>query len=158
MTCPRPIRVIGVGSPFGDDAVAWHVVDRLEESLKHEVEFHRVGGGQRLLEILDGEGTLVLIDALAPGTTPGTIRRFEWPDANLLALRPGTTHDMNPLDALKLAGILGIQPARVVVFGIEARVAAAGEGLSETVAAAVPALVDRIRGELTNKPGESLHA
>jgi len=28
MSWPRPIRVVGVGSPLGDDAVAWEIVRR----------------------------------------------------------------------------------------------------------------------------------
>src|SRR5262249_40441021 len=127
MNPPTPIRVIGVGSPMGDDALAWEAVRRVQECIGKESElrssigFYRIEGGQRLLEILDGQGTLILVDASSSGATPGTIQRFAWPNERIEMLRPGSTHDMRPGEALNLAATLGIAPARVVVFAMEAQ-------------------------------------
>jgi hydrogenase maturation protease len=81
----RPVRVVGVGSPFGDDALAWEVVCRLQREKERGsgIEFHAVEGGQGLLDLLDGRGTLLLIDALSSAAAPGTIQRFEWPDPRI---------------------------------------------------------------------------
>jgi hydrogenase maturation protease len=116
----RPIRVVGVGSPNGDDAVGWEVLKVVRESSRgEELELHAVEGGQRLLELLDGRGSLILIDALAPAGHPGRVQRFVWPDARLESLQPGSTHDMRPVEALQLATLLGLLPQRVIVWGIE---------------------------------------
>ncbi len=121
MRWPQPVRVVGVGSPHGDDALAWELVRRLESQMEGQtrLEFHVVEGGQRLLDLLDGRGSLLLVDALAPAGAPGTIHRFEWPDPQIDSLRPGSTHDLRPAEALQLADALGLLPPRVVIFGLE---------------------------------------
>jgi hydrogenase maturation protease len=154
MSQPRPIRVIGVGSPLGDDALAWEVVRNLRErqGLSPEIEVYMVEGGQRILDVLDGRGTLLLVDAIAAGTRPGTIHRFEWPDRRVEALRPGSTHDLRPAEALRLAEALGIAPPRVVVFGMEVESLDPQAGLSQSVMAAVPELVRRLVEEMEGRP------
>lgn len=146
MTWPRPVRAVGVGSPNGDDSLGWEVVRCLGQ--RQDIEVFTVEGGQRILDILDGQGTLLLIDAMVAGGLPGTIHRFEWPDARIEGLRPGSTHQMNPAEALQLASVLGIAPDRVIVFGIEPEVITPQPGLSPCVQAAVPELVGRITEEL----------
>lgn len=150
MSWPRPIRVVGVGSPQGDDAVAWEVT-RIVQQQRHwaaDIQFHVVEGGQRLLDVLDGTGTLFLIDALAPAGCPGAIRRFDWPDQQVEVLRPGSTHDLRPAQALQLADSLGTLSPRIAIFGIEAAELVPGQKLGREVAAAVPELVRTIVSEL----------
>jgi hydrogenase maturation protease len=146
MNWPRPIRIVGVGSPLGDDALAWEVVRNLRQrqGLPSDVEVYMVEGGQRLLDRLDGRGTLFLIDALVAGTRPGTIHRFVWPHPSIEALRPGSTHDLRPAEALRLAEALGIAPPHIVVFGIEVESLAPQAGPNPSVMAAVPELVQRL--------------
>lgn len=146
MTWPCPVRAVGVGSPNGDDSVGWEVIRGLGH--RPNIEAYTVEGGQRILDFLDGQGTLVLIDALVTGGLPGRIHRFEWPDARIERLRPGSTHQVSPAEALQLARVLGIAPARVIVFGIEPEIIRPQQGLSPCVQAAVPKLVERITAEL----------
>jgi hydrogenase maturation protease len=150
MSWGRPVRVVGVGSPWGDDAVAWEVVRKLqrEKAWSSEIEFHAVEGGQRLLDILDGRGTLLLVDALATQLAPGTIQRLEWPDPRLEALRPGTTHHLRPAEALWLAATLGLLPPRVVIWAIAGECFDPQADLSPAVADAVPGLAQRIMADL----------
>jgi len=143
-----PVRVVGVGSPNGDDAVAWEVIRAARALNWDAVELHTVEGGQRLLDLLDGCGTLILIDALECAGTAGTLQRFEWPDPRLAVLRPGSTHDMRPTEALELAAVLGLLPPRVVIWAIEGERFDPGTGLSPTVAAVVPELMRRLAAEL----------
>ena len=103
MNWPRPIRVVGIGRPLGDDALAWEVVRQLQQKeWPPDIVFYSLEGGQRLLEILDGRGSLILIDALAPAGSPGVIRRFGWPDPCVEVLRAGST-----LDPSKISGRCG---------------------------------------------------
>jgi hydrogenase maturation protease len=155
---PIPVRVVGVGSPQGDDAVAWAVVAQLQvrlargQGLRDGIELHRVAGGQRLLELLDGRGSLLLIDALEPGAAPGSIHRWDWPDGPLAGLRPGSTHELGPAAALELAAALGLLPPRVAVWAVTAEQLAALAPLSPAVAAAVPQLVQSLADELGLPP------
>lgn len=139
---------------MGDDALAWEVIQQLRErpELPPAIEIYRVEGGQRTLDILDGRGTLLLVDAAAPAARPGTIHRFEWPDARIESLRPGSTHDLRPDEALRLAEALGIAPPRVVVFAMEAECLAPQAGLSPAVSAALPRLVRCLMDELVGRP------
>ena len=144
-----PIRVVGCGSPQGDDALGWQVIRLLrDEDLPAGVELHAVEGGHQLLDVLDGHGTLVLVDAMASGAAAGAIHRYDWPDLPLESLRPGTTHHLRPAEALRLAAALGLLPSRVIVWGIEAENFEAQTDLSTAVAAAVPELVLSIAKEL----------
>ena len=146
MNLPPPIRVIGCGGAVGDDALAAEVIRRLRACLAPDprVELHVVAGGQDILDLLDARGTLLLIDAVSSGAPPGTIHRLEWPDERLKTLRPGTTHDLRPAEALRLAAALGRLPERVVIFGLEAGDLSPRNELSEAVTTVLPELVARI--------------
>jgi hydrogenase maturation protease len=146
MSWPRPIRVVAIGSPWGDDALAWEVLWQLRPWIgdRADIEMHAFAGGQRLLDVLDGQGTLLVIDAAVTADAPGTIHCFEWPEPRIEAMRPGSTHHVLPAVALRLADALGLLPPRVMVFGIEIEHLDLSQGLSPSVAAAVPALVRRI--------------
>jgi len=146
-----PIRVVGCGSPHGDDAVAWDVIRRLGDvGLPDGIELHTIEGGHQLLDRLDGQGTLMLIDAISSDAAAGTIHRFDWPELPIDSLRPGSTHDLGPGEALRLAASLNLMPPRVVAWGIEAASFELNAGLSRAVAAAVPELVRRIAEELNH--------
>jgi hydrogenase maturation protease len=130
--------------------VAWEVVRQLqrEKEWGSEIEFHAVEGGQRLLDVLDGCGTLLLVDAWGSREAPGTIRCLEWPDPRLEVLRPGTTHHLRPAETLQLAATLGLLPPQIVIWAIAGGCFEPQSGLSPSVAAAVPELVQRIITEL----------
>jgi hydrogenase maturation protease len=112
------------------------------------IEFFTVKGGQGLLDLLDGKGTLFLVDAVAPGDKPGMIHRFVWPDQRVESLRPGSTHDLRAAQALQLAATLEIAPSQVIVFGIEMESLEPRPRLSPSVRAAVPELVRQLVIEL----------
>jgi hydrogenase maturation protease len=146
----RPIRVIGVGSPHGDDAVGLVAVRLLRAAASDgSIEFHAVDSGQRLLDFLDGQGSLILIDALRrESAIAGTIQRLTWPDERIEALHPGSTHALGVPQALQLAEALGQLPKQMVIFAIEIGASVPGEQLSPAVAAALPELVNRVRAEI----------
>lgn len=159
MSWPLPVRVVGVGSPHGDDAVGWQVIRQLQQpgdqgwaSPPGAIEFHLVTGGQQLLDLLDGRGTLVLVDALLATPTlvneAASIQRLEWPDSRLNVLRPGTTHQLGPAETLELAAALGLLPPRVVIWAVTGAVFDPQANLSPTVIAALPLLVQRLAAEL----------
>lgn len=155
LNLPLPIRVVGVGSPNGDDALAWHVVQQLQatDGVPKDIEFQNVDGGQRLLDLLDGHGTLVLVDALFGRGRPGSIHRFEWPAQRLESMRPGSTHNLRPAEVLELAGALALLPPRVIIYGIEIDNADPAPGLSPCVLNAVDNLTRQIADELAGRRG-----
>ena len=150
MSWPRPVRVVAVGSPLGDDAVGWEVLRalRLQIGDRPGIELHAVEGGQGLIDLLDGRGTLLVVDAVVTGAVAGTVHCFGWPEPRVETLRPGSTHQVRPAEALRLAGTLGLLPPQVVVYGIELERLDPHVGLSPSVAAAVPVLAERLATEL----------
>lgn len=153
MMLPHPVRVVGSGSEWGDDALAWEVIAQLRGRVgeRPDVELLAVHGIEQILGVLDARGTLILVDAVSSGAPVGTIHRFEWPDRRLRSGRTGSTHGLHADTVLDLAGALGVLPARVVVFGIEAQ-CRQRTALSAAVRAAVPELVRRLVQEIGSAP------
>lgn len=147
----KPVRILGIGSPAGDDQAGWLTIDALRAlgvSERPDIvldTLDRPGAG--LVALLDGAEHVLLIDALCSGGTPGDIRHFnanDWP-------APGadlSSHGFGVLAALALAQALGSLPQRVEVYGIEIASAQAGAPISATVRAAAQTLARRIADEL----------
>lgn len=156
LTCPEPsggerraLRVIGLGSPFGDDAVGWWVIDQLRARLPSGggVEFlalDRPGAG--LLSFLQGVEAVILIDAVRGGQPPGTVYRLTPEEAERLPAGL-SSHGFGLAEALRLARALRVRPARLEIHGIELG-KLTGEGLSPAVEAAAKRLADRLLSQL----------
>lgn len=154
MSLPRPIRVVGSGSGWGDDAVAWEVIAQLRTRVaeRPDVELFAVHGAEQILDVLDAHGTLILIDAVSSGAPAGTIHCFEWPDRRARIGHTGSTHSLCAATVLELATALGVLPSRVVVCGIEVQCLEGARALSAPVEAAVPELVRRLGDEIGCAP------
>ena len=63
----RGVRVVGVGSPHGDDRVGWRLVEDLAESAGPGVEAVAVAQPLGLLDHLDGCSALIVVDACRAG-------------------------------------------------------------------------------------------
>ncbi|HJV88573.1 MAG TPA: hydrogenase maturation protease [Noviherbaspirillum sp.] len=119
------IRIIGIGSPFGADCIAWDAVDALEQSgtlirfPRRVVETFRCGSpGTGLLPLLTGVQAAILIDAIITGAPPGTVHRID-PDELYLEARQISSHDLGVAETLALARTLGLLPEKLVIYGIE---------------------------------------
>ncbi|MFD0275231.1 hydrogenase maturation protease [Kitasatospora sp. NPDC127111] len=144
MTAGR-VLVAGVGNIFlGDDGFGVETVRRLREHrLPEDVDVVDVGvrGVHLAYQLLDGYRMLVLVDATARGSAPGTVHLIE-PDAGPVEAPALDGHRMGPDAVLGLLGTLaagtgGSPPGRVLVVGCEPESLEEGIGLSAPVAAAV---------------------
>lgn len=136
------IRIVGVGSPRGDDAAAWAVIERLRERLGQVpgielVALDRPGVG--ILEWLVGAERVILIDAMRGGGPPGTFLRFSSAQFIDQAGRDVSSHGFGLAHALQLARTLGQEGPEPEIYGIELE-RLEGERLSPRVAAAVGSL------------------
>jgi hydrogenase maturation protease len=138
------MMVIGVGNEFrGDDAAGLVAARRLRESglLVHEHQ----GDMAALIDRWKGADSLILIDAVAPGRTPGAIYRLDARSAPLdRELFNTSTHAFGLADAVELSRSLGTLPQHVLVFGIEAGNLALGVGLSPEVEVVLPRLMNEV--------------
>lgn len=116
------MRILGIGSPSGDDQAGWLVVDALlARGLQRDgkVVIEKLDRpGANLIACMENADWVVLIDAMQSGAPVGLIRRFDladWPDhAHGLS-----SHGLGVLYALSLARELGSLPPRLDIYAIE---------------------------------------
>lgn len=145
-----PIRLVGLGSFQGDDAIAWTLVDQLEPRLRDRagLELHKIEGSANLLDLCDGDGSLVILDAAVGHGPVGSWLRLIWPDPRIQSLRAVTTHTLGLAAVLHIAESLGTLPETVVIYAISVQDARPLMAISPPLAAEVPALVLAIENEL----------
>lgn len=141
----RQIKVLGIGSPFGDDRAGWEVVLRLQRHcLRNDVAFEILDRpGLGLLEHFQGVDVLYLIDAVQPLHSPGMIHVLAV-DEVLAQQAQFSTHGFGVAEALQLAKAMNGLPAEIHIYGIEMASTDALTALSAPVAAAV----ERLAAEL----------
>jgi hydrogenase maturation protease len=136
--------VIGLGNDFrGDDGVGLVAARRLEERGLNSVEHE--GDMATLIDRWKGAAAVILIDAVSSGAAPGTLHRFDASASPLPRdLFKSSTHTLDVADAVELSRALGTLPARVLVFGVEARDFSHGSGLSSEVQRTLPVLIEEV--------------
>ncbi|BAV34412.1 hydrogenase [Sulfuricaulis limicola] len=153
------VKIIGIGSPFGDDRFGWEAA----QALRHSPVLDDDSSGWIEITILDRPGALlplhwqgadivILLDAVRSGATPGTRHRLDACDL------PGaggscSSHGFGIASAIGLARALGNMPSRLLLRGVEADPGWSGSGLSPGVAATLPAFVRDIAEEALSLPG-----
>jgi hydrogenase maturation protease len=168
MKRPR-ILVACVGNIFlGDDAFGVEVAQRLaRRPLPEEVQVVDFGirGLDLTYALLDGYETVILVDAVPRGGSPGTLYVLE-PTRDALPVPAGAlieTHGMDPVKVLRLVEAMGGTIERLLLVGCEPTPDDTYEdmqaGLSDPVQAAVeeaiPLLESLIARLLRGEPIEA---
>ena len=133
------IRVIGLGSPFGDDQAGWRTTDALRDRLPAGCDLHALDRpGAALINWMPDTEQLILIDAVRSGARPGSLYRV---DPVALVAQHGrlSSHQLALRDTLRLARSLGCLPGRIAIYGIEI-----GQTDGPRMSAAVASAVDRL--------------
>ena len=146
------VRILGIGSPSGDDQAGWLTVDALLAGGVqggNEITVDKLDRpGANLVPLLESASWVILVDAMQNAGEPGRIRRFDqkdWP-----AYSGGlSSHGFGVLAALSLARELGSLPSRIDLFGIEIGSASPGEQASREIRVAAQQLARRIAADLT---------
>jgi hydrogenase maturation protease len=140
-------RIIGCGSfDRGDDEAGLLVVGRLRE-LGIEACEHR-GDGSALVDRWHGQETVILIDAVVSGGFPGAVTVWdEWTAGVLGDCFRCSTHAFGVAEAVKLARVLGLMPARLIIYGIEGRRFDLGSAPSPEVVTAAEELAHRLSND-----------
>ena len=154
----RRVLLAGIGNIFlGDDGFGVEVATRLGRQAVPDgvqVADYGIRGVHLAYELLDGYDTLVLVDAVPMGETPGTLAVIE-PETPAAPVGGDDVapvidaHSMSPGVVLGMLAGLGGSVDRVVVVGCEPATLDEGIGLSPAVAAAVEPAVELCRGLLT---------
>jgi hydrogenase maturation protease len=137
----RRTLVAGVGNVLRrDDGFGVEVVQRLRSIPMPEgvtvIEFG-ICGMHLALELLEGYERVVVVDALAHGDAPGTIRLFEADVDSLDDIGTPDGHNMQPVEILAFLRSIGVTPPPITVVGCAPESVEEGLGLSDVVAASV---------------------
>jgi hydrogenase maturation protease len=157
------IIVAGFGNLLrGDDGVGVVVAQRLLEAgaVPEGVRVLDIGiGGIHLVqELLSGCEALIVLDAVDLGRPPGTVVVQEPEVLDMTALPElarrdhlADMHYATPERTFVLARGLGVLPARTVLVGVQVQDAHRyGEGLTDTVGAAVPVAAEIVLEQIRN--------
>lgn len=111
--------------------------------------------GMELLGELQADQTLIVIDALAMGGSPGDVRRLtgdEVPAALRLKL---SVHDIAIADLLAAARLSGRLPRSIILWGFEPGPLAPGIGFTQDVKASLSRLESLIVDEIVRSGGSA---
>lgn len=119
------VRIIGVGSPFGDDRIGFEAVEAIAASglLERFPDLAITAlccdrPGNRLVAALEGADVAIVVDAMRSDAVRGTIRC--WDGGAIATTAPLlSSHGFGVAGALALGRALDALPPRVVVCGIE---------------------------------------
>ena len=148
------ILVAGIGNIFlGDDGfgpeVMRHVARQTPGADVRAVDYG-IRGMHLAYDLLEEWRVLVLVDALPNRGAPGTLHVFEADHETLSPTAGLEAHSMDPAAVFATLTALGGTAPRTIVVGCEVENVDEGMGLSEPVAAAVPAAVAAINDVLVD--------
>lgn len=119
------VRVIGVGSYFGDDQIGLEVInlinkqkDIVQTSSKTLTFAYCYQPQIELLDLMRGAEIVFLVDAVKSGQEIGTIHRLE-NESIYEKNNRFSTHDMGVAQILQLGKVLNDLPKKIVLYGIE---------------------------------------
>lgn len=143
--------VLGIGNTLlGDEGVGVAVIDHMHANggIPADVDLLDGGTGSMvLLEPMREARRMILVDATADGSPPGTVQRLV-PRFSTDFPPSLTAHDIGLRDLLDTFYLLGETP-EVLLYAISIRFPQEiNLGLSAEVEAAVPIVAERIRQEL----------
>lgn len=121
------IRIIGIGSPFGDDQAGWRVIEYLQqqekniqESIQKKIHLHRCDRPYfNLLELLHVDQETIIIDAMKMGIEIGLWRQLTFNDLKNHSSKHISTHGFGIIEALEFAKFFEQLPRKIQIYGIE---------------------------------------
>lgn len=141
-----PIRILGIGSPFGGDSIGLQAAQKLSgkfpSALVSVDELDRPGIG--LIRAMEDARIAILMDAVMTGAQVGTIVRIERDRISHAMARHTSTHGFGIAEALLLAEKLQQLPQQLVLIGVE--ISRKNDPLD---GAALDALVEEVSSEVS---------
>ncbi len=149
--------MIGIGQTLrGDDAAGIEAVKQWERAYPAtaarsdvSVQYSELPG-LALLDMLEGFGTAVIVDAVQSAAVPGAIFRLGPDDLAAFDTGAKSAHGWGVAETLQLGRQVGtLDPSlRIRMIGIAAGQMAAGQLLSEAVVGALPLVCEAIEAEV----------
>jgi hydrogenase maturation protease len=147
----KPILVLGIGNILlSDEGVGVRVIEGLGSVLlPSNVEICDGGtSGADLLDIIASREKIIVIDSMDSGLEPGRVRILFLDDFSAVREPSISLHDIGILETYKMTKLLGCEPKKVLVIGVQPGNLSVGADLSPQVAASIPGIIDFIRKEI----------
>ena len=147
----KHILILGVGNLLlSDEGVGVHVAQRMM-TMDWPPEVQVVEGGTDgfgLVNFITEADRMILIDAVKGGGQPGSIYRFEIEDCPPYPdIFKTSVHQISILEVINLSSLIGSTP-RTTIIGIEPASVEMGMGLSPSVEAKLPKVIQMIQAEV----------
>jgi hydrogenase maturation protease len=117
-----PVRILCIGSPAEPDNLgflaAHALMGRFDPEKIEVLALDRPG--PRLIEHMRGAETVILVDAVKSGATPGTLYRLEGRSLDGLVAHHTSSHGFGLAETLALADRMGELPPHLKFVGLEA--------------------------------------
>lgn len=148
MDRPPRGRILGIGSPYGDDCAGWLLARALRDGASglsparwdiHELD----RPGLALLGWFEGAHHVVLLDAMVGGGEPGQLRELGIDRLGTL-VKTWSSHGIGVAEAVQLAAAVGKLPGALRVFGLEINPSPTGDTASAALLAVIPAAARRL--------------
>jgi hydrogenase maturation protease len=152
------IVVIGVGNAYqGDDGAGLFVARMLKRKNLRDVRVeYACGEAVALMESWRGAKTVILLDAVKPGASPGRVYRLNASKQPVPArFFDSSTHQLGVPEAVELARALQRLPSHLVIYGIEGKDFAVGRGLSREVEMAAGKVVEMVMADICSGLAET---
>jgi len=118
------IKILGIGSSFGEDQAGLKVVEILKE-MSAQSNISRYADivscdrpGVRLIELISNVRVAFLVDAVVTGSHIGKIYRLQ-NDEIYTIQNTLSTHHIGVIEALQIGQVLGELPETIIFYGIE---------------------------------------
>jgi hydrogenase maturation protease len=117
---PAMMRIIGLGSPNGDDSIGWRCLQSIEKELEELATqldmVYCATPATRLIHLLQADVATILVDALLTDAEPARVYAL---DASELQ-QPDTlsSHQISVANILQLAAYLQRLPQQLHILGI----------------------------------------
>ncbi len=152
--------VLGLGNLLmNDDAAGLRAVYALQERYPDRTNFQIVDGGTLGLDLLGHVAwadQLLLIDAININAAPGTVAQIAGADIAPVFSQRVSPHQVNLIDLLEAAELIGDRPPDVELLGIQYENINMEMTLSPSVEQGLPKLIaaaaERIEAFLSNQP------
>jgi hydrogenase maturation protease len=148
----QTVRVLGIGNLLlGDDGIGCHAIERLnaEYLFAAGVEVIDLGTpGLHLIESLAGTQAVIVIDAISSSLPPGSVRTFREKDMAASGGMRNSPHQPALSESLATVRLLDAAPAEFLLIGVVPECLETGIGLSPSVEAALPEVLETVAAEL----------
>jgi len=148
---PAPVLVLGLGNLLlGDDGVGLRLLETLAGDFHYGAAVDFVDGGTQglaLLGYLSGREAVLVLDAVALGSPPGTVHVIRGLE-DFRARKAATAHESSVMELFEAAKILGNSWKQILLIGIEPKNLRTGMEFSPEVEAALPKAYDEAASHL----------